>query len=131
MNKIREHFQVDVDYSGTLDFDEFSNLTADIKHERDPYKDLSYCWGVLGTSKRMLININRFKFHVQDPSGRGKLKVGTIKDQIMENNGAGICKSDVKEMFLNVDDHDYIDMFHFISAVTNSKVKNVDKTDVD
>ena len=49
----------------------------------------------------------------------------------MENNGAGICKSDVKEMFLNVDDDDYIDMFHFISAVTKSKVKNVDKTDVD
>lgn len=50
--------KVDVDHSGTLDFDEFSNLTSHIRHERDPFKDLSLCWRVLGI---VVESISRFK----------------------------------------------------------------------
>ena len=41
--------QVDIDHSGTLDFEEFSNLTGTIKHQRNPVQDLRLCWNVFGT----------------------------------------------------------------------------------
>ena len=41
--------QVDVDHDGTLNFEEFSNLTASIRHEKDPCGDLKMCWRVLGS----------------------------------------------------------------------------------
>ena len=41
--------QVDVDHDGTLNFEEFSNLTASIRHKKDPCGDLKMCWRVLGS----------------------------------------------------------------------------------
>ena len=58
-------------------------------------------------------------FVLLDPSGRGTMQVGKVKQQIIENNGAGICNSDIQEMFKHFREEDQIDMTSFINAVTN------------
>ena len=47
------------------------------------------------------------------------MQVGKVKKQIMENNGARICNSDILEMFKSFDEDEQIDMISFINAVTN------------
>lgn len=47
------------------------------------------------------------------------MQVGKVKKQIMENNGARICNSDILEMFKSFDEDEQIDMINFINAVTN------------
>ena len=47
------------------------------------------------------------------------MQVGKVKKQIMENNGARICNSDILEMFKSFDEDEQIDMITFINAVTN------------
>ena len=47
------------------------------------------------------------------------MQVGKVKKQIIENNGAGICNSDIQEMFKFFREEDQIDMTSFINAVTN------------
>ena len=47
------------------------------------------------------------------------MQVRKVKKQIMENNGAGISNSDIREMFESFKEEDQIDMIHFVNAVTN------------
>eukprot|EP00091_Calanus_sinicus_P012370 TRINITY_DN27929_c0_g1_i1.p1 TRINITY_DN27929_c0_g1~~TRINITY_DN27929_c0_g1_i1.p1 ORF type:complete len:159 (-),score=54.35 TRINITY_DN27929_c0_g1_i1:93-569(-) len=94
--------QVDVDHSGTLDFEEFFSLMSSMMSGWDPESDLGACWTVL------------------DPAGRGKVK---LKDLIylLKTFGAMVPGDEIEEMFEELDDIEEIDFNQFIEAVVGTR----------
>eukprot|EP00092_Neocalanus_flemingeri_P032674 GFUD01035539.1.p1 GENE.GFUD01035539.1~~GFUD01035539.1.p1 ORF type:complete len:451 (+),score=169.82 GFUD01035539.1:105-1457(+) len=90
--------QVDVDHSGTLDFDEFFCLMSSMMSGWDPQSDLGACWQVL------------------DPAGSGKIKLGDLV-YLLKTFGAMIPDDEIEEMFDGLCDTDDIDFNQFLEAV--------------
>ena len=119
--------QVDVDHDGTLNFEEFSNLTASIRHKKDPCGDLKMCWRVLGIYfyylRYSFISTYFLLYVASDPSGRGKVPVKSVKRQLLCNNETSLSESEVLEIFQEYEDTDDMDESSFINAVTNIKLE--------
>ena len=119
--------QVDVDHDGTLNFEEFSNLTASISHKKDPCGDLKMCWRVLGIYfyylRYSFISTYFVLYVASDPSGKGKVAVKCVKRQLLCNNETSLLESEVLEIFQEYEDTDDMDESSFINAVTNIKLE--------
>ena len=94
--------QVDVDHSGTLDFEEFFSLMSSMMSGWDPQSDLGACWMVL------------------DPAGKGRVK---LKDLVylLKTFGAMVPCDEIEEMFEGLDDIEEIDFNQFLDAVVGTR----------
>ena len=92
------NFQVDVDHSGTLDFDEFFSLMSNMMSGWDPQSDLGACWRVL------------------DPKGKGTIKKGDLV-YLLQTFGAMIPDDEIEEMFEEIHDLEEINFSQFLEAV--------------
>ena len=56
-----------------------------------------------------------------DPSSMGALKIKNLKQEIVNNNGAGITEAELDEIFANYNDSDQINVKEFIKALYKAK----------
>jgi len=94
--------QVDVDHSGTLDFDEFFSLMSRMMSGWDPESDLGACWGVL------------------DPAGSGKINLNDLV-YLLKTYGAMVDDDEIEEMFGELIDFKEIDFNQFLEAVVGAR----------
>jgi len=90
--------QVDVDHSGTLDFEEFFDLMSSMMCGWDPRTDLGICWRVL------------------DPKGTGLINLQSLIN-LCRKYGAKVDDHEIEQMFTKYSQSDYIDFEQFYSAI--------------